>query len=70
MACFRVDFVGRGELAERQQLLGAFLNKLTRISEEFNICVLMVRLVPSLRFRISVTDLVLTHLSAAPFSQI
>jgi meiotic recombination protein DMC1 len=27
MAPFRVDFSGRGELAERQQVMGKFLNK-------------------------------------------
>lgn len=43
MALFRVDFVGRGELSERQQNLGAFLSEVTRIAEEFNICVFMVR---------------------------
>jgi len=36
---FRVDFSGRGELAERQQKLGQMLSKLTKISEEFNIVV-------------------------------
>ena len=42
MACFRVDYQGRGELAERQQKLGQFLMKLTHMAEEFNVCVLMV----------------------------
>jgi meiotic recombination protein DMC1 len=32
MACFRVDFVGRGELSERQQKLGQFLQKLNHIA--------------------------------------
>eukprot|EP00842_Homolaphlyctis_polyrhiza_P005279 jgi/Hompol1/5752/HPOL_002073-RA len=39
MALFRTDFTGRGELADRQQKLGAMLAKLTRISEEFNVAV-------------------------------
>ena len=43
MACFRVDYSGRGELSERQQKLGQFLSKLTHMAEEFNVCVLMVR---------------------------
>ena len=43
MACFRVDYSGRGELAERQQKLGQFLSKLTHMAEEFNVCVLMAR---------------------------
>ncbi len=42
MACFRVDYCGRGELADRQQKLNQFLSKLTHMAEEFNVCVLMV----------------------------
>lgn len=42
MACFRVDYCGRGELADRQQKLNQFLSRLTRMAEEFNVCVLMV----------------------------
>lgn len=42
MACFRVDYSGRGELADRQQKLNQFLSKLTHMAEEFNVCVLMV----------------------------
>lgn len=33
MALFRVDYVGRGELNERQQKLNQFLHKLTHIAE-------------------------------------
>ena len=33
MACFRVDYVGRGELNERQQKLNQFLSKLTLLAE-------------------------------------
>jgi RecA/RadA recombinase len=36
-ALFRVDFLGRGQLAERQQKLGQFLSILTRMAEEFNV---------------------------------
>ena len=39
MAPFRVDFSGRGELAERQQVLGKVLSKLQKISEQFNIAI-------------------------------
>lgn len=42
MANYRRDYQGRGELSERQQHLGSFLAKATRLSEEFNIAVLMV----------------------------
>lgn len=42
MSLYRVDFTGRGELADRQQLLGAFLRKATSMAEEFNIAVFMV----------------------------
>jgi len=33
MALFRVDFCGRGELADRQQKLAQMLSKLQKISE-------------------------------------
>lgn len=39
MAPFRVDYSGRGELSERQQVLGRMLSKLQKISEQFNIAV-------------------------------
>uniref|UniRef100_A0A4W5L646 Meiotic recombination protein n=1 Tax=Hucho hucho TaxID=62062 RepID=A0A4W5L646_9TELE len=39
MALFRVDFSGRGELAERQQKLAQMLSRLQKISEEYNIAV-------------------------------
>ncbi|KAI0727820.1 Rad51-domain-containing protein, partial [Fomitopsis betulina] len=38
MACFRTDYTGRGELSERQQKM---LSKLSKLSEEYNIAVLM-----------------------------
>lgn len=38
-ALFRVDYSGRGELAERQQKLGRMMSKLQKIAEEFNIAV-------------------------------
>ena len=44
IACFRVDYSGRGELSERQQKLGQFLNAIKKIAFEFNVCVFMVRL--------------------------
>ncbi|KAJ9668492.1 Meiotic recombination protein dmc1 [Coniosporium apollinis] len=47
MACFRVDYTGRGELNERQQNLNKYLARLTRIAEEFNVCVLMTNQVQS-----------------------
>ena len=39
MAPFRVDYSGRGELAERQQVLNRVLNRLQKISEQFNVAV-------------------------------
>jgi meiotic recombination protein DMC1 len=36
--------LGRGELSERQQRLGQHLSELTRMAEEFNIAVFLVRL--------------------------
>lgn len=39
MGCFRTDYIGRGELSERQQQLGKLLNKLMKLAEQFNIVV-------------------------------
>ncbi|KAG7209877.1 hypothetical protein KM043_011479 [Ampulex compressa] len=39
MALFRVDYSGRGELAERQQKLAQVMSKLQKISEEYNLAV-------------------------------
>ncbi|MCJ1420530.1 Meiotic recombination protein dmc1 [Xylographa parallela] len=47
MNCFRVDYCGRGELADRQQKLNQFLSKLAHVAEEFNVCVLMTNQVQS-----------------------
>merc|ERR1719167_1045487 len=41
MALFRVDYSGRGELAERQQVLAQMMSKLQKISEEYNVAVLV-----------------------------
>lgn len=38
-ALFRVDFSGRGELAERQQKLGKMMSQLIKLAEEFNVAV-------------------------------
>jgi meiotic recombination protein DMC1 len=40
-ALFRVDFSGRGELAERQQKLAQMLSKLLKMAEEFNVAVVL-----------------------------
>ncbi|PSN32420.1 Meiotic recombination protein DMC1/LIM15 [Blattella germanica] len=39
MALFRVDFSGRGELADRQQKLAQVMSRLQKISEEYNVAV-------------------------------
>uniref|UniRef100_T1IRE9 Meiotic recombination protein DMC1/LIM15 homolog n=1 Tax=Strigamia maritima TaxID=126957 RepID=T1IRE9_STRMM len=39
MALFRVDFSGRGELADRQQKLAQMMSRLQKLSEEYNIAV-------------------------------
>ncbi|XP_042182897.1 meiotic recombination protein DMC1/LIM15 homolog isoform X2 [Oncorhynchus tshawytscha] len=39
MALFRVDFSGRGDLAEKQQKLAQMLSRLQKISEEYNVVV-------------------------------
>ena len=41
MGGFRVDYSGRGELADRQQKLARVLNKLQKISEEFNVAIVL-----------------------------
>lgn len=41
MALFRVDYSGRGELADRQQRLGQFLSRVSKLAEEFNVAVFM-----------------------------
>ncbi|KAK3090949.1 hypothetical protein FSP39_016006 [Pinctada imbricata] len=39
MALFRVDYSGRGELADRQQHLAQMLSRLQKIAEEYNVAV-------------------------------
>jgi len=46
-ALFRVEFSGRGELAERQQKLGVYLSKLMKLAEEYNVAVLITNQVVS-----------------------
>jgi len=41
MGLYRVEFSGRGELAERQQKLGGHIHELRKIAEEFNIAVVV-----------------------------
>ncbi|KAG6879856.1 Meiotic recombination protein dmc1 [Termitomyces sp. T32_za158] len=48
MALFRVDYSGRGELSERQQKLAQMLSKLTKLSEEYNIAILLTNQVQCL----------------------
>lgn len=38
-ALFRVDFSGRGELAERQQSIGQMMSALTKLASEFNVAI-------------------------------
>ena len=38
-ALFRTDYMGRGELSERQMQLAQFLRQLTRLAEEFGVAV-------------------------------
>ncbi|KAF7347653.1 RecA family ATPase [Mycena venus] len=52
MALFRTDYSGRGELSERQQKLAQarlsfMLSKLTKLSEEYNIAILLTNQVQS-----------------------
>jgi len=47
MGLLRTDFCGRGELAERQQLLGQMLARIRRLSDEFNLAVVLTNVVIS-----------------------
>ncbi|GMG35908.1 unnamed protein product [Ambrosiozyma monospora] len=47
IALFRVDYSGRGELGERQQKLNQHLSRLGRLSEDFNLAVLLTNQVQS-----------------------
>lgn len=47
MAPFRVDYSGRGDLAERQQLLSRTMGRLQKMSEEFNLAVVITNQVLS-----------------------
>nr|CAI5843258.1 unnamed protein product [Callosobruchus analis] len=47
MALFRVDYCGRGELADRQQKLGRMMSRLQKISEEFNVAVFVTNQITS-----------------------
>ena len=42
---FRTDFVGRGQLAERQQTLNLMLSRMSKIASEFNVAVFVTNLV-------------------------
>lgn len=44
-ALFRVDFLGREELAARQQAIASMMNKLTKLATEFNIAVFITKYV-------------------------
>ncbi|KAG9245179.1 DNA recombination and repair protein Rad51, partial [Calycina marina] len=47
MSLYRVDFCGRGELSERQQMLAQFLRRAASMAEEFNLAVFMTNQVMS-----------------------
>lgn len=47
MSLWRTDFCGRGELSERQQKLGKYLNALKQIAERHNIAVVYTNVVMS-----------------------
>jgi meiotic recombination protein DMC1 len=47
IACFRTDYTGRGELADRQQQLGQYLQRLNHISMEYNVVIFLTNQVQS-----------------------
>ncbi|KAJ8059528.1 hypothetical protein OCU04_011186 [Sclerotinia nivalis] len=56
MSLYRSDFIGRGELSERQSALNAFLRRATQMAEEFNLVVFMVGfLSPNQRSRLTLS---------------
>jgi len=69
---FRADFVGRGELAERQQKLNKHLHQLQRLSDAFNLAVYITNQVmsrPDVLFGDPTTFVggnVLAHMCVAP----
>lgn len=42
ISLYRTDYCGRGELADRQQVLGQFLRRAAAMAEEFNLVVFLV----------------------------
>ena len=48
MGLFRVEFSGRGELAERQQKLASHVRELVKTAQEFNVAVLVTNQVRAL----------------------
>lgn len=40
-ALYRTDYMGRGELSERQMHLAQFLRQLTRLTEEFGVAIVI-----------------------------
>jgi meiotic recombination protein DMC1 len=47
ISLFRCDYTGRGELADRQQKLNLMLNRLVKISEEYNVAIFLTNQVSS-----------------------
>ena len=47
LSLFKVDYQGRGELADRQQKLGLYMSRLRKMSEEFNIAIVFTNQVMS-----------------------
>lgn len=47
MAHYRVDFTGGGELSGRQQRLGQFMSKLSKLADEFNLAIVCTNQVQS-----------------------
>jgi len=41
-ALYRTDYMGQGELSERQMQMGQFLRQLTRLAEEFGVSVFIM----------------------------
>lgn len=65
MALFRVDFLGRGELVNRQQQLGQMMSLLQKMSEEYNVAVFITNQIQS-DVKYNLLDMNLTNDCAKP----
>ena len=69
MALFRVDFSGRGELADRQQKLAQMLSRLQKVSEGiamYHRTYIILRIIIFLKLEYNVAVFVTSQMTADP----